>query len=136
MSEKSGEASRLFAAGGNCCQAVIAACGGDGGVSTEDAFRMGSAFGGGMRKGEVCGAVVGALMALGLRRGAAGPGDQERKADANARAAAYMQAFRERYGSYLCRELIQAAGKRVCETVVPGAVELLEELEERKTPAP
>lgn len=131
MSETSGEASRLFAAGGNCCQSVIAACGAGAGLPAAEAFRMGAAFGGGMRKGEVCGAVAGALMAIGLRHGASGPEEQERKADANARAAAFMQAFQERYGSYLCRELIKASGKRICDTLVPGAVELLEELEQK-----
>jgi C_GCAxxG_C_C family probable redox protein len=129
MSETSEKASRLHNAGGNCCQAVVAACGE---LPEADAFRMGAAFGGGMRRGEVCGAVVGALMTLGLRHGARAPEEEERKADANDRTIAYMQAFKERYGSYLCRELIKASGRKVCDTVIPGAVLLLEELERQK----
>lgn len=129
MSGKAEKASRFFGEGCNCCQAVVAALAEEEGLGAEDALRLGAAFGGGMRRGEVCGAVSGALMALGLRHGAREPGDSEAKAAANAKTAEYMKAFEERYGSYLCRELIKAAGKKVCEKVIPGAVELLEELE-------
>lgn len=130
MSELSEKAATLHAEGCNCCQAVIGAlCEGEG-VSRSDAMRVGAAFGGGMRRGEVCGAVAGALMAIGLRHGAREPSQKDRKADTDARTAAYMKAFKERHGSYLCRELLQAAGKKVCPAMVVGAVELFEELED------
>ncbi|MBQ5441600.1 MAG: C_GCAxxG_C_C family protein, partial [Firmicutes bacterium] len=35
-------------------------------ITEEEAFKLGSCFGSGMRKGQVCGAVTGALMVLGL----------------------------------------------------------------------
>ena len=131
MSVKSEEALALFKDGCNCCQAILASAGDAEGLGREDALRLGSAFGGGMRRGEVCGAVTGALMLLGLRHGARDASEQDRKADANARTIAYMKAFQERYGSYLCRDLIKNAGKKVCETVIPGAIELLDELEKK-----
>lgn len=118
-----------FNRGANCCQATICAFCGENGLNEETAMRMGAAFGGGMRRGEVCGAVVGALMALGLRHGADKPEEQDRKAAANAKTSAFMKAFQERYGSYLCRELIKANGKKVCETAIAGAVALLEEMD-------
>ncbi len=36
------------------------------GLEEEQALKLGSCFGSGMRKGEVCGAVTGALMVLGM----------------------------------------------------------------------
>lgn len=129
MSEKAEEALRLHGEGCNCCQAVVAALAGEEGLSREDAMRVGAAFGGGMRRGEVCGAVVGALMVLGLRHGARQPGDQEAKAASGGKTADYMKAFAERHGSYLCRDLIKAAGKKICREVIPGAVTLLEEMD-------
>ena len=127
MSEKAEEALRLHGEGCNCCQAVVAALAGEEGLSREDAMRVGAAFGGGMRRGEVCGAVTGALMILGLKYGADAPEQQDRKADANARTIEFMKAFEERHGSYLCRELLKASGKKICAEVIAGASALLEE---------
>ena len=53
----------------HCSQAVLAAFADECGITEEQALKLGSCFGGGMRKGEVCGAVTGALMALGLLYG-------------------------------------------------------------------
>lgn len=129
MSDKVEKALNAFERGANCCQAAVCAFSGESGMDEATAMRMGAAFGGGMRRGEVCGAVVGALMALGLRYGADKPEDQERKAAANAKTAEFMKTFQERYGSYLCRELIKANGKKICDTAIAGAVALVEEME-------
>ncbi|MCC8166210.1 MAG: C-GCAxxG-C-C family protein [Planctomycetes bacterium] len=85
MSTHSDHSVKLFNEGCNCCQAVVAARAGEFGVPDETALAMGAAFGGGMRRGEVCGAVVGGLMLLGLKYGARSPADQEQKAVANAK---------------------------------------------------
>ena len=53
----------------HCSQSVLAAFAEECGITEEQALKLGSCFGGGMRKGEVCGAVTGALMALGLLYG-------------------------------------------------------------------
>ena len=55
-----------FQAGFNCSQAILEAYGPDCGLSPIDCLKVSSGFGGGMRRGEVCGAVTGALMVLGL----------------------------------------------------------------------
>lgn len=115
-----------FAAGCNCCQAVVAAAGGKYGVPEETLMRMGAAFGGGMRRGEVCGAVVGALMILGLRYGAESAGDAESKKTANARTGEFMTEYKKRHGSYLCRELLKSgSGKEACGRYVADAMALL-----------
>lgn len=128
MTENQEKALALRADGCNCCQAVIAAMGERYGLSREDCMRVGAAFGGGMRRGEVCGAVSGALMVLGLRHGASAPDEQNKKKEADAKTIDYMKTFEQRFGSYLCRELIKANGKKICEQAVAGAVGVLEEM--------
>lgn len=50
-----------------CSQAVLLTLQGEFGIGNTDSFKCASAFGGGIaRQGETCGALIGALMALGL----------------------------------------------------------------------
>lgn len=46
----------------HCSQAVLASFAKECGITEEEAFKFGSCFGSGMRKREVRGAVIGALM--------------------------------------------------------------------------
>lgn len=50
----------------NCCQSVLVPFAGELGLTEEQAFRLGAHFGSGMRHGSACGALSGALMALGM----------------------------------------------------------------------
>ena len=50
----------------NCAQAVLIPFAEQAGLQADQAYRLAQAFGGGMRSGSVCGAVTGALMALGV----------------------------------------------------------------------
>ena len=61
----------------HCSQSVLAAFADECGITEEQALKLGSCFGSGMRKGEVCGAVTGALMVLGLLYGQNKAGDAE-----------------------------------------------------------
>jgi len=66
--------------------------------------RIATAFGGGMgRSGEVCGAVVGALMCIGIVHGREEP--EQSDVEAYALARSLLQAFRQEMGSIDCREL-------------------------------
>ncbi len=49
----------------HCSQSILAVFAEDLGITEKQALKLGGCFGGGMCKGEVCGACVGALMALG-----------------------------------------------------------------------
>ena len=75
-----------------------------------------------MRRGSVCGAVTGGLMALGLRG-----------ADSHT-AAEFQRLFKERTGALDCAQLLQNAKERGeerkahCDRMVLTAVELVEEL--------
>ena len=50
----------------NCAQSVVMPFAEAAGISCETARRISANFGGGMKRGSVCGAVTGGLMALGL----------------------------------------------------------------------
>ena len=49
----------------HCSQAILSAYADECGLTEDHALRLGSCFGSGMRKGEVCGACTGVLMVLG-----------------------------------------------------------------------
>lgn len=129
MESNAEKAKRLFDGSCNCCQAVLAALAGPDGPDEAQAMRLGATFGGGMRRGEMCGAAVGALMALGLRQGGRNPCVPDAKVRLDALTVAYLDAFEARFGACRCRDLLHGAGRGVCMAVVPGAVELLEALE-------
>ena len=68
--------------------------------------RLATPFGGGVaRRGMLCGALSGALMALGLHLGRSVPGDDEAKARAYAAGEALLAAVEARFGSIQCRVL-------------------------------
>ena len=53
----------------NCSQAVLGAYADDYGLTVAQAMKVAACFSGGVRKGEVCGAVSGAIMVIGLKYG-------------------------------------------------------------------
>ncbi|WP_295094003.1 C-GCAxxG-C-C family protein [Ruminococcus sp.] len=91
----------------HCSQAVLASFADEIGITEEMALKAGSCFGGGMRKGEVCGACTGALMALGLKYGMSTVGDLEKQQIADNYAKQFLNEFSKQNGSYLCRELLK-----------------------------
>lgn len=128
MNEKQEKAVELFFAGCNCCQAVASVFCDKYGIPQETVLRLGSTFGGGMRRKEVCGAVTGALMALGMKYGPTLPGDRETKAAVEAKTKEFMDEYEKRHGSYLCRDLLgDKYWKDVCGGFVAEAIALAEE---------
>ncbi len=102
------EARRLFLEGYNCAQAAFCAFIDRTGLDLDTAARLSSSFGGGMgRLREVCGAVSGALMALGMIRGYSDPADPEAKAAHYRLVQEYVRRFREQNGTIICRELLK-----------------------------
>lgn len=64
------EALELFELGYNCSQAIVIAYGKDFGIEKETAIKLASSFGAGLAgTGEVCGAIVGASIILGMKYG-------------------------------------------------------------------
>lgn len=97
---------RLFESKFHCSQAVFAAFSEELGITEEQALKIGACFGGGMRKGEVCGACTGALMALGLKYGHSQIGDIESKIKTDEVTDKFLDEFKKENGSYLCKELL------------------------------
>lgn len=102
------KAAELFLGGYNCAQAVAVAFCDVTGLEERFAAKMASSFGGGMgRMREVCGAVSGMLMVLGLLYGYDTPGDDAAKKNQYADIQALAGQFREQVGSIVCREILK-----------------------------
>jgi C_GCAxxG_C_C family probable redox protein len=96
-----------FKRGFNCAQAVLSASAPCLGLAEETALKLAAPFGGGMgRTGGACGAVSGALMALGLRFGSTSPDDKAAKERTYGIARRFIEEFRARNQGVLCRELL------------------------------
>ena len=151
MSNHRERATALFQEGYNCAQAVFCAFADVTGLDLETSARLASSFGGGLgRLREVCGAVSGAAMVLGMAEGYADPKDAQAKKDHYARVRDFAARFREANGSIVCRELLaggdphaaQPGGgpeartpefykKRPCPELVGMAVDILDEMLEK-----
>ncbi len=118
MSHKE-KAVNYFSQNLHCSQAVLAAFAEECRITEEESLKLGSCFGGGMRKGEVCGAVTGALMVLGLLYGEKSVGDTEGRQLSNKVNDLMMDRFKEKCGSYICNDLLgcditSAEGHKYC----------------------
>ena len=100
-------AKNYFAQKCHCSQAVLASFADVLGITEETALKFGSCFGGGMRKGEVCGACTGVLMALGMKFGMSEVGDFDNQKIADGYARRFLDEFASQNGSYLCRDLLK-----------------------------
>lgn len=114
------KADQLHQQGCNCCQAVVMSCAEQFDLTEEQAYRLGAFFGSGMRSGEVCGAVSGALMALGLKYG----DENNRKCP---KSKEFLKAFKAAHGSIVCRELLALNQAKMCPTFIKFAANYLEE---------
>lgn len=136
-------ATEYFESNFNCSQAVFTTFAVEEGIPEELALKIATQFGGGMRKGEVCGAVSGALMVLGLKYGHCHFDAPVEKANAYRMAEEFMNRFIERQGTVVCRELLGYdvskpedmakireldLFKTICPKMIQAATELVEEM--------
>ena len=82
----------------NCTQGVFTTYAIEHGIDEKLALKLATNFGGGARKGEMCGAVSGALMVLGLLYGHSESDDLDTKAKAYAITEEYMNRFIKKNG--------------------------------------
>ena len=128
----------------NCAQAVLGVFCEESGLDVETAFKLTSGFGGGIRCGEVCGAVSGAIMAIGLKCGYYVENDTAQKMYCNKKTYEFIEKFINANDSILCRDLLGIdirhpddhlhpsaleAHKTICPKLVASAAALLEEME-------
>lgn len=108
----------------NCAQSALIPFARELGLEEEQAYQLAAHFGAGMRHDSTCGAVTGALMALGLK----GLGEEQ--------ARAFLDKFQAEHGALDCPALLQAgeqaglAKKANCDGLVLAAVRLAQELME------
>ena len=100
------KAEKYFCSNFNCSQAVFTTFATELGMDEELALKISTQFGGGARKGEMCGAVSGALMALGLKYGHCNSEDMEEKGRAYKISEDFMNRFIAEKGTVVCRELL------------------------------
>jgi len=149
LSIHSQRAMELFKQGYSCSQSIVGAFCDDIDLDFETAVKLSSSFGGGMgRLREVCGAVTGMFMVVGLKYGYTDPNDASGKAKHYELVQSLARKFNENNGSIICRELLglKAEGesfipeertaqyyeKRPCVFLVGDAAEILEEFINKK----
>ena len=133
----------LFMQGYHCSQVVFMECADELGIDRDEAARIASSLGGGMFRGDTCGAVGGAMLAIGARYGACEPNDEESDRRMRAKVKEFQDQFTERFGTTFCRELLgydfskpeeimkaSQAGVMMaqCPDYVSGALEILEDI--------
>ena len=75
---KGEQAKQNYENGFNCAQSVFAVFAEEYGLKKEQAFMIATCFGGGMRLAATCGALTGAMMALGLAKGCTQPSEENK----------------------------------------------------------
>ena len=140
---KKERAMELFTQGCNCSQSVVLAFADELSLDASTLAKLSSSFGGGLgRMREVCGAVSGMAIVLGLLEGYDDPADSDAKAAHYARIQAAAKQFEAENGSVVCRELLGLSRKhdrpepsarsadfyqtRPCRELVGMAAEILE----------
>jgi C_GCAxxG_C_C family probable redox protein len=106
MSISEGQIIDLFNSHIHCSQIVLMEWAEALGYSREEAARMAAPFGGGMFRGDTCGAVSGAMIAIGMKYGHNEPGDIEGNEKMKEKVAEFNRRFIEEKGTTICRDLL------------------------------
>jgi len=131
---RAGEAVAAFSKGYSCSMAIFSAYAPDLGLDPETAVKIASAFGAGVAKtGEICGAVWGELMVIGLTQELEAIRDPASRENVYSLAKRFIDEFTARNGSVTCTDLVgydlsdpkqfaEAREKKVFATRCPGLV--------------
>lgn len=143
-SSRGEKAEACFKEGFACSQAVLFSFAEELGLDKKLALKVAAGFGGGMgRMAQICGAVTGAYMVLGLKYGAVDGQDKASKENTYQSVREFNVRFKARNQSLICKELLncdistvagleEAKQKNLlattCPKLVRDAVEILEEM--------
>lgn len=133
MNSRAEKALELHKKGYNCAQAVACSFCDSFGVDEKTMFKIAEGFGFGMGMMDVCGAVTGMFMVIGLENSSGGIEEgMITKADTYKKIKQYAQKFKDKNSTYYCRELKvkdRDSGAPVvsCEKCIMDAVILTEE---------
>lgn len=139
---KADDAEECFRSGFSCSAAVFSTFSRELGLDADTAKKVACGFGGGIsHTGNICGAVSGAILAIGLKYGKTVKGDDAATEMTRARVRQFIKEFRQRNGSINCTELLahdlsnpvdlarareQGLFKTKCPLLVRDAAEILE----------
>ncbi len=129
----------------NCSQAVFTVFGTENGLTEDQCLKAACGFGGGMGRQQItCGAVTGAVMALGMKHGKAMGDPEEKKAETYSKTRELFAEFKKLNGSVVCKELLNGLDmndpeenkkikelglfETLCEKYVGDAVEITKKL--------
>ena len=77
------------------------------GIENDLVSRMATGFGGGIgRKGSLCGAFTGSIMAIGMKMGRTDPKDKQAVSKVYTKCQEFWNQFEKEFGSNLCYDLI------------------------------
>lgn len=144
MKSRAERAKQNFYDGYNCTQSVVLAFNDLLDVDSDTLLKLASPFGGGMgRMREVCGAVSGMYIVLGLLEGYSDDGANGKKAELYSKVRDLADKFRNSNGSIICRELLTGVDhteggipeartleyyqKRPCPDIIYNAAKILDE---------
>ena len=145
MNSKIEIATEKFLDGYNCAQAVLYSFCEDLGFDKNTALKLACGFGAGMaREQEVCGAITGGIIALGLQHGRGEAQDSTPTEETYRKVRELMSQFESKHGSCICRNLLNGcdlqtpAGQqyfkendllnKTCKNCVQTVVKALEEI--------
>jgi C_GCAxxG_C_C family probable redox protein len=145
MSAKKEKAAAKFLGGYNCAQSILSSFCAEFNIDENTALKISCGFGGGMaRQGEVCGAVAGGIMVLGLKHGRGKNDDNSAKEITYAKIQELMERFSKKHGTYICRNLLNGCdltdkegqkyfkendlNNKICKVCVESVVEILESI--------
>ncbi|PKN35048.1 MAG: hypothetical protein CVU61_05100 [Deltaproteobacteria bacterium HGW-Deltaproteobacteria-19] len=129
----------------NCAQSVLSSFRDETGLDDDLALKIATGLGAGMgRTGEVCGAVTGGILVLGLRHGRGTTEGRPSTEYTYLKTVELMDRFTARHGSCLCRDLLRGYDLkteegcqrakaedtmgRICRPCVHSVIEILEEM--------
>jgi C_GCAxxG_C_C family probable redox protein len=104
---KSDDAEQCFQQGFTCSSAVFSTFSEEMGLDPDTARKCSCGFGAGVSKtGNICGAVSGAILVIGLKYGKTKPGDDAATDRARGLVRKFIREFTARHGSVNCTELL------------------------------
>ena len=105
---KPDDAESSFRSGFTCSAAVFSTFSRELGLDDKTAKKVACGFGGGIsHTGNICGAVSGAILAIGLKYGKTQEGDDTATEKTRSTVRQFIDEFRERNGSINCTELLE-----------------------------
>ena len=104
---KSDAAVACYKGGFSCTQALLSSFSEELGMDRDTACKVASGFGGGVgRTGNICGAVSGAIMVIGLKYGKADEEDEAATEKTRLLVRQFINEFTEKNGSIRCTDLL------------------------------